>query len=94
MPAWDPQGVIESARLSPDGKAVAVGLSREGRRDIWVKQLPEGPFSRITFGDTSSVRPSWSPDGREVLYVDGPIRVPASGRPTPTGRTGPGSRAC
>ena len=69
-PGWDPQGVIESASLSPDGKAVAVGLSREGRRDIWVKQLPEGPFSRITFGDTSSVRPSWSADGREVLYVN------------------------
>jgi eukaryotic-like serine/threonine-protein kinase len=68
-PAWDPQGVIETATLSPDGKAVAVGLSREGRRDIWVKQLPEGPFSRITFGDTSSVRPAWSPDSREVLYV-------------------------
>jgi serine/threonine-protein kinase len=68
-PAWDPQGVIESSRLSPDGKAVAVGLSREGRRDIWVKQLPEGPFSRITFGDTSSVRPSWSANGRDVLYV-------------------------
>jgi Tol biopolymer transport system component/tRNA A-37 threonylcarbamoyl transferase component Bud32 len=68
-PGWDPQGVIESASLSPDGKAVAVGLSREGRRDIWVKQLPEGPFSRITFGDTSSVRPAWSADGREVLYV-------------------------
>ncbi len=73
-PTWDPQGVIESARLSPDGKSVAVGLSREGRRDIWVKQLPEGPFSRITFGDTSSVRPSWSPDGRDVLYVVRPIR--------------------
>jgi eukaryotic-like serine/threonine-protein kinase len=69
-PAWDPQGVIESASLSPDGKAVAVGLSREGRRDIWVKQLPEGPFSRITFGDTSSVRPAWSPDSRDVLYVN------------------------
>jgi serine/threonine-protein kinase len=67
---WDPQGVIETASLSPDGKAVAVGLSREGRRDIWVKQLPEGPFSRITFGDTSSVRPGWSADGREVLYVN------------------------
>jgi eukaryotic-like serine/threonine-protein kinase len=69
-PAWDPQGVIESASLSPDGKAVAVGLSREGRRDIWVKQLPDGPFSRITFGDTSSVRPAWSADGREVFYVN------------------------
>jgi Tol biopolymer transport system component len=68
-PAWDPQGVIESASLSPDGKALAVGLSRDGRRDIWVKQLPEGPFSRITFGDTSSVRPAWSADGRDVLYV-------------------------
>jgi Tol biopolymer transport system component len=31
--------------------------------------LPDGPFSRITFGDTSSVRPSWSPDGREVFYI-------------------------
>jgi serine/threonine-protein kinase len=69
-PAWDPQGVIESASLSPDGKAIAVGLAREGRRAIWVKQLPDGPFSRITFGDTSSVRPSWSADGREVYYVN------------------------
>ncbi len=68
-PAWDPQGVIASASLSGDGKAMAVDLAREGRRDIWVKQLPDGPFSRITFGDTSSVRPSWSPDLREVLYV-------------------------
>ncbi|MGE5231721.1 MAG: hypothetical protein ACM3NS_08255, partial [Deltaproteobacteria bacterium] len=68
-PAWDPQGVIASADLSPDGKAMAVDLSREGRRDIWVKQLPDGPFSRITFGDTSSVRPAWSADGREVFYV-------------------------
>ncbi|MDQ3138619.1 MAG: hypothetical protein M3Q93_13660, partial [Gemmatimonadota bacterium] len=68
-PAWDPQGAIASASLSGDGKAVAVDLLREGRRDIWVKQLPDGPFSRITFGDTSSVRPSWSPDGREVRYV-------------------------
>jgi serine/threonine-protein kinase len=68
-PGWDPQGVIASASLSADGKAVAVDLSREGRRDIWVKRLPDGPFSRVTFGDTSSVRPTWSPDGREVLYV-------------------------
>jgi serine/threonine-protein kinase len=67
---WDPQGVIESAQLSHNGKAIAVGLSRDGRRDIWVKQLPDGPFSRITFGDTSSVRPSWSPDDKEIYYVN------------------------
>ena len=68
-PAWDPQGVIESASLSPDGKALAVGLTRNGRTDIWVKQLPTGPFSRISFGDTASVRPAWAPDGRSVLYL-------------------------
>jgi Tol biopolymer transport system component len=68
-PGWDPQGVIGSATISANGKAMAVDLSREGRSDIWVKQLPEGPFSRITFGDTASVRPIWEPDGLEVLYV-------------------------
>ena len=68
-PAWDPQGIIDGIALAPDGKALAVGLVRNGKTDIWVKQLPSGPFSRITFGDTSSVRPSWSPDSREVLYL-------------------------
>jgi serine/threonine-protein kinase len=67
-PAWDPQGIIDGVALSPDGKGLAVGLVRNGRTDIWVKQLPTGPFSRITFGDTSAVRPAWSPDSREVLY--------------------------
>ncbi len=67
--AWDPQGVIGSASLSPDGKSIAVALSREGRRDIWVKRLPAGPFSRLTFADTSSGRPTWSADGREVYFV-------------------------
>ncbi len=66
---WDPQGVIGSASLSPNAKALAVTLTRDGRRDIWVKQLPSGPFSRITFSDTSSGRPTWSADGRDVLYV-------------------------
>jgi serine/threonine-protein kinase len=68
-PAWDPQGVIQSVTLSPDGKLLAVDLSRNGRSDIWVKQLPDGPFSRITFGDTASVRPAWAPDNREVFYI-------------------------
>ncbi|HET8834429.1 MAG TPA: LpqB family beta-propeller domain-containing protein, partial [Gemmatimonadales bacterium] len=68
-PAWDPQGVIESAALSPDGKAIAVALTRDGRRDVWIKRLPAGPFSRLTFSDTSSGRPAWSADGRDVYYI-------------------------
>ncbi len=68
-PAWEPQGTINSIALSPNGKALAVGLDRDGKEDIWVKQLPAGPFSRITFGDTGHVRPSWSADGRSVIYI-------------------------
>jgi serine/threonine-protein kinase len=66
---WEPQGTINSVALSPDAKALAVGLVRDGKEDIWVKQLPAGPFSRITFGDTSHVRPSWSADGRSIIYL-------------------------
>jgi eukaryotic-like serine/threonine-protein kinase len=67
--AWDPQGTIEAVALSPDEKSLAVSLTRNGKTDIWVKALPTGPFSRITFSDTGSVRPVWAPDGRSLLYI-------------------------
>ncbi len=66
---WDPQGTINSLRLSQDGKALAVGLLRGAAQDIWVKQLPAGPFSRVTFGDSAHFRPSWSADGHSLLYI-------------------------
>ena len=68
-PSWDPQGTIDAIALSPDEKTLAVALSRNGKSDIWVKALPTGPFSRITFGDTNSTRPVWAPDGRSLLYI-------------------------
>jgi Tol biopolymer transport system component len=66
---WKTDGTITAFSLSPNGRAIAVELQRGAKSDIWVKQLPSGPFSRITFGDTSFVRPSWTPDGNEVVYL-------------------------
>jgi serine/threonine-protein kinase len=66
---WDPQGSINSVAVSPDGRMLALGLERGLSSDIWVKQLPKGPFSRITFGDSIHSRASWSADGRSVLYI-------------------------
>ena len=66
---WKADGAINSFALSPDGKSIAVEVIRNAKTDIWVKQLPAGPFSRITFGDTSFFRPSWMPDGKHVLFL-------------------------
>ena len=91
--SWDPQGTVDAFALSPDEKTLAVALLRNGKRDIWVKALPTGPFSRITFGDTGSTRPVWAPDGRSLLYVQdragsgvGPVyehRADGTGNATP-----------
>ena len=66
---WKMEGTLSDVALSPNGKAIAVGLGRNGKSDVWVKQLPAGPFSRITFGDTGYFRPSWVPDGSHVVYL-------------------------
>jgi serine/threonine-protein kinase len=70
-PSWQPQGVISNFALSPDGKALAVDVIQNGVNSIWIKQLPVGPYTRLTFGDTSNMRPTWSADGRSVVYLAG-----------------------
>ncbi|HZI30180.1 MAG TPA: hypothetical protein VFD64_18585, partial [Gemmatimonadaceae bacterium] len=55
--------------LSPDGSRLAIALHNNGNDDIWVKQLPTGPLTRITFDTTSDVRPRWSPDGKSLTYI-------------------------
>jgi hypothetical protein len=67
--AWQPQGIIAAFALSPDGNALAVDVNQSGNDAIWVKQLPAGPFSRLTFGDTSNLRPAWTADGRSLVYL-------------------------
>jgi Tol biopolymer transport system component len=66
---WLPQGAITAFALSPDARALAVELLQNGNNAIWVKQLPTGAFSRLTFGDTVNLRPTWSADGRSLVYV-------------------------
>ncbi|HLG05346.1 MAG TPA: protein kinase [Gemmatimonadales bacterium] len=54
--------------LSPDGSRLAIGLNTDAGDDIWVKQLPDGPLSRVSFDSASEYRPRWSPDGRKVGF--------------------------
>jgi eukaryotic-like serine/threonine-protein kinase len=76
--------------LSPDGTRLAVGINSDAGDDIWIKQLPAGPLSRLTFDSGPEARPRWTPDGRSVTYTvlaDSSVRErPADGTGTETTR--------
>lgn len=55
--------------LSPDGNRLAIGLNSTSGDNVWVKQLPRGPLSRITFDSNPAFRPRWSRDGKNVVYI-------------------------
>ena len=59
--------------LSPDGSRLAIGLSTDAGDDIWVKQLPHGPLSRISFDAAPDMRPHWTRDGRFVSFLSGRV---------------------
>ena len=70
-PNWsfDPGSNNRGLALSPDGTELAVTILDDGNYDIWIKQLPAGPLSRLTFDDEWDVRPRWTPDGSAVAFL-------------------------
>ena len=57
--------------LSPDGSRVATSVGSEGGGPpgIWIKQLPEGPFQRLTAASIQATRPRWTPPGDAITYL-------------------------
>ncbi len=60
--------------LSPDGKRIALTMLTELGSDVWIKQLPTGPTSRLTLDAGDDRSPAWSSDGRSITFLsDRPI---------------------
>lgn len=55
--------------LSPDGQRIALTLLTELGTDIWIKQLPTGPVSRLTMNPGVDRSPAWSRDGRSLTFI-------------------------
>ena len=55
--------------LSPDGQRLALRAFADDNYDIWVKELPQGPLSRLTFHDAQDKMPRWTPDGESVVFL-------------------------
>ena len=63
-------GVYGNAILSPDGTRVALTVTERGiRYDVWVYDSLRDIMTRLTFDGFNS-SPTWSPDGRYVLFSD------------------------
>ncbi len=66
-PNWT--GELGWPALSPDGSRLALSNQVEGRREVWIKTLPTGPFFRVAGAGSQNYRPFWAPDGRSVGFV-------------------------
>lgn len=71
----DPDSPIQDIRyvsLSPDNTRLVVTKWLKYSSDdgqLWVKQLPHGPLSQLTFEGPVNMRPSWSLDGQSVIFI-------------------------
>jgi serine/threonine-protein kinase len=59
-------------RFSPDGRQLAVAAAEGAGQDIWVVDLASRTSSRLT-STGAAERPEWTPDGRRIAYVSGPV---------------------
>jgi len=58
--------------IAPDSaRAAATVRHPDGGSDLWMYDLIRGIGTRFTMGETNALVPLWSPDGRQVAYIDG-----------------------
>ena len=63
-------GLNTGAVISPDGKTMALILSKDGNPELYVQSLAGGVPKRLTQTlRTTEASPSWSPDGNHIVYV-------------------------
>jgi serine/threonine protein kinase/Tol biopolymer transport system component len=54
--------------LSPDERHVAVDLTVDKNRDVWIIDMVRGGMTRFTFDTAVDGYPVWSPDGKQIAF--------------------------
>lgn len=63
-------GLNTGADISPNGRELALILSKDGNPELYVKNLRSGQLTRLTSSPRAAeASPSWSPDGNQIAYV-------------------------
>ena len=58
--------LIQEPELSPDGKQLAFSALTK----LYTVDLPDGKPRQLTTGEVREFHPSWSPDGKSLVYVN------------------------
>jgi len=82
-----PQARIASPSVSPDGRHVAVMARENESWDIWIHDVERGTRTRLTFGAGQDWDPTWTPDGKRVIFWDGSTRAISMKAADGTGET-------
>jgi serine/threonine-protein kinase len=65
------QAVEEYPALSPDGRQLVFSRDVAGRRQLFLRQLPDGPERQLTQGDYDHIQSVWTPNQQAVVFVRG-----------------------
>jgi Tol biopolymer transport system component len=65
----------EGVRVSPDGKWMAFESDRGGVRGVWIARRDGSGAQRIS-GPRLAARPTWSPDGSRLIFLERQFRRP------------------
>jgi Tol biopolymer transport system component/predicted Ser/Thr protein kinase len=64
-------GEFASFRLAPDGRRIAAFRDRPGGMDLWILDADRGIPNRFTSTPGFKSYPTWSPDGRSIVFASG-----------------------
>ncbi len=64
----EPENMATDVRLSPDGKRVAF-IQQGAAAGVWTIDLERKTKTRITFDQQTVGYPSWSPDGKTLMFT-------------------------
>ena len=63
-------GLNTGASISPDGKDLALILSKDGNPELYIKNIRSGKLTRLTNTPRAAeASPDWSPDGSQLVYA-------------------------
>ena len=63
-------GDLSHVALSPDRKRIVVRMGAlSGNSDLWIYDVSQGLRTRFTFQSAAYSYPTWSPDGRTIVFI-------------------------